>query len=319
VGGSGTGVFLLQSASQTKAQKIVKGQLITIDFLPNIYFSDHVQMNAYDYNFSLYSSNIALTPGLGDSANIYSGVMAGPTGLIATHIDPAKPLEIQIYVNSSTVWNPTLVIVPVVPMHIYKYFNMDTAYSLTNTFDTSFNYNGTIQAANGCVSCTNPKAGAPPAWLTSLANLEVGTGPFVLRSWDGVGQHGQLLRNPTYFRAAWSANATNNQVVPKSTFTFRGTVSEWTYDPVACASSSDKVCQVAPTGITASVNLINSAGKVLKTFPLTCDSKGVCTGSVDTTVGGFKTGNNELAFVAQYTYQGLARTWYQLTGIYYHK
>jgi hypothetical protein len=316
-GGPSTGVFLLQSASQTASQKIVKGQAITIDFLPNIYFSDHVQMNAYDYNFSLYASNIALTPGLADSANIFSGVMAGPTGLIADYINPAKPLEITMYVNSSTVWNPTLVIVPVVPQHIFKYFNMDAAYSLTNTFDTSFNYNGTTQAANGCVSCTNPKAGAPPAWLTSLANLEVGTGPFILRSWDGVGQHGQLLRNPTYYRAAWSMNDTNNKVSPGGTFTFKASIYEWTYDRFACINSSDRVCKVPITsGATATLNLLNSADKTLKTFPLTCDAKGVCTGPVDTTVGGFRTGDNKLAFIAQYTYQGLARTWYQLTGIY---
>ena len=233
------------------------------------------------------------------------------------YINPAKPLEITLYVNSSTVWNPTLVIVPVVPQHIFKYFNMDAAYSLTNTFDTSFNYNGTIQAANGCVSCTNPKAGAPPTWLTSLANLEVGTGPFVLRSWDGVGQHGQLLRNPTYYRAAWSMNDTNNKVSPGSTFTFKASIYEWTYDRVVCASSSDHVCKVPITsGATATLNLLNSADKTLKTFPLTCDAKGVCSGPVDTTVGGFRTGDNKLAFVAQYTYLGLARTWYQLTGIY---
>jgi YVTN family beta-propeller protein len=243
--------------------------------------------------------------------------MAGTQGLIADYVNPAKPLEITMYVNSSTVWNPTLVIVPVVPQHIFKYFNMDAAYSLTSTFDTSFNYNGTIQASNGCVSCINPKAGAPPAWLTSLANLEVGTGPFVLRSWDGVGQHGQLLRNPTYYRAAWSANDTNNKVSPGGTFTFKASIYEWTYDRFACINSSDRVCKVPiVSGATATLNLLNSADKTIKTFPLTCDSKGVCSGPVDTTVGGFRTGDNKLAFIAQYTYQGLARTWYQLTGIY---
>jgi hypothetical protein len=319
IGGPGTGMFFLQSASQTAPQKIVNGQVITIDFLPNIYWSDHVQMTAYDYNFSLYASNIALTPGFADSANIYSGVMAGPTGLIATQTNPLKPLEIKLYVNSSTVWNPTLVIVPVVPQHIFKFFNMDTAYSLTSTFDTSFNYYGTIQAVNGCVSCTNPKAGAPPAWLTSLANLEVGTGPFILRSWDGVGQYGQLLRNPTYYRAAWSMNDTNNQVKKGNTFTFKGSIYEWTYDPVACPSSSDHVCKVPiASGATANLLLLNKAGKTLRTFPLTCDSNGVCSGSIDTS-GGFRTGDNELAFVAQYTYLGLPRTWYQLTGVYVHK
>jgi hypothetical protein len=313
-GGPNTGVFLLQSASQTAPQKIAGGQAIVMDFLPDIYFSDHVQMTAYDYNFSLYASNIALTPGLSDSANIFSGVMAGPTGLIGTYINPAKPLEITLYVNSSTVWNPTLVIVPVVPQHIFKFFNMDTAYSLSSTFDTSFNYNGTIQSANGCVSCTNPKAGAPPVWLTSLPNLEVGTGPFILRSWDGVGQHGILMRNPTYFRAAWSMNDSNNVVMQGNPFTFKSSVYEWTHDSVVCASSVDHVCQVPiSTGVTAVLNLLDSSGASVKSFPLTCDSHGICSGSIPTG-SGFQPGDNELAFIANYTYLGLPRTWYQLTG-----
>jgi hypothetical protein len=320
----GNGIWLAKAMSQSTSQVIKDGQVITIDFLPNIYFSDHVQMTAYDYNFSLYVSDIVNNPFDKPLANVNSWMIAAWTqGLIATYINPANPLEIKLYMNSSTVWNlgSTVwdpVIVPVVPMHIFKFFDMFNSYAFFH-FDTSFNYNGTIQEANGCESCINQKAGPPPAWLIHLANLEVGTGPFLLRSWDGVGQRGQLLRNPTYYRAAWSMNDTNNQVKRGSTFTFKGVVYEWTYDPVACASATDQVCKVPiASGVTASVLLLNSAGKTLTTYPLTCDSHGTCSGSIDT-ISGFRTGDNELAFVAQYTYLGLSRTWYQLTGVYVHK
>jgi len=57
VGPSGSsGFFMLQGTGS--AAKIVKGQEFTLTFAPNIYFSDHVQMTAKDYNFSLYASNI---------------------------------------------------------------------------------------------------------------------------------------------------------------------------------------------------------------------------------------------------------------------
>jgi len=316
VGPTGSaGFFMLQDNGA--AQNIVGGQKIKYTFAQNIYFWDHVQMNAYDYNFSIYASDLTLPPSLPDSATPLAGGLAGPSGLIATQINPSDPFTIYLYFNSSSVWNSYFAQVPIIPQHIFKYFNLDASYSAANTFDTSFNYNNTILSANGCVGCVATNAGPVPAWLRALPNLEVGTGPFMLRSWDGVAQHGQLLRNPGYFRAAWYMNDTNNKVTPGSSFTFKQSVYEWTYSPTACASSADFVCKVPITsGITASLAHLNKAGKTTATFPLTCTG-GVCSGSISTT--GFPTGDNELVFTAQYSYLGLARTFYVETGILVHK
>jgi hypothetical protein len=134
-------------------------------------------------------------------------------------------------------------------------------------------------------------------------------------------QHGQLIRNPTYYRAAWSMNDTNNKVKIGTSFKFKAAVYEWTYSTSKCASSPDDICKVPiTTGVYARLYLVNSGGSILKTFTLTCNSHGICSGTIPTT--GFAHSaagtDNELAFKATYTYLGLARTWYQLTGVLVH-
>ena len=301
------------------AQNIYKGQEFILTFAPNIYFSDGVQATAADYNFSLYVSDLANSPTLYSVTTPLTGGLAGPSGLIASYLPPSKPLEIDLYVNSTTILNPiTIGEVPTLPYHIFKYFNVNNAWALSNTFDTSFNYNGTILSSNGCVSCVNTHAGPVPAWLRALPNLEVGTGPWILRSWDGVGQTGELLRNVNYYRSNWSMNDTNNQVTKGSTFTFSQPVYEWSYDPVACASSADFICKVPITSaITATLQLVNSktGANVGKPIALTCTG-GVCSGSISSKT--FKIGDNELVFSATFTYLGLARTFNVYTGVLVH-
>lgn len=319
--GGSNGFFMLQGTQA--AAKIVKGQMFTLTFAPNIYFSDHVQMLAKDFNFSLYASDISCPATLPDVSTPYSCALAGPAGMIADQIvgDPSTSLTINVWMNSTTAFNAANIGVPIIPQHIFQYFNIDDAYNVANTFDTSMNYNATIQAANGCVSCVNTKAGAAPAWLLGLPNLEVGTGGFILRSWDGVGQTGQLLRNVNYYRANWSMNDTNNQVTKGSSYAFSQMITEWTYSKTACASSPDNVCQVPITTVTsATVTVISSSGKPGASYTITCNGSGQKPGQCSGSIGPFKTtGNIELQLTASYTYLGLARTWYQLTGILVHK
>jgi len=330
--GNSGGWFMLQNFSDAQSTwqnsaKIVGGQVITLTFMKNIYWSDHVPITAYDYNFSLWASDLTNPPSLIGETTVDSGGFTGPSALIADKVVNAQ--TIQMYVNSSAVWNLAFTQVPIIPQHIFQYFNPQNSWTLSNTFETSSTWSG-MGAAQGCVGTPGTpgackKTATVPAWMLGLPNLEVASGPFMLRSWSGTplaSQHGQLIANPTYYRAAWYDNVTNNKVKVGATYNFKAAVYEWTYSTSKCASSPDKICKVPiASGVSAHLYYLNAAGAVLKTFTLTCNSKGICSGKIPTKGFAASTAgtSDELAFKATYTYLGLARTWYQLTGIDVHK
>ncbi|MGC8773529.1 MAG: ABC transporter substrate-binding protein, partial [Conexivisphaera sp.] len=84
------------------ASKIVNGQIITLNFFRNATWQDGVPVTAYDYNFSLYYWNLQ---GLTAAATPLAYSSTPPYGLLATYIPPNNPYEIELYVNSTNIWN----------------------------------------------------------------------------------------------------------------------------------------------------------------------------------------------------------------------
>ena len=308
--GTGAGWFDMQGAGPLN---IVGGKIYTFNFLPNVYFSDHVQMTAYDYNYSLFqfflpsvSPLTVVTPSI---ASPYT-----PSVLMATYISPSNPLQIQVYVNSSSVWNLADLQMPVLPAHIFEtYFNPLAIVDYPSFLDTAQNPPTAIAAAP---TFTSGKP-ATPAWLFGLPNLEVGTGSFILRTTNETWGTTTLLRNPNYYRTYWqlySFNSTNS--VPKGTpYSLNLSVYEWSYSLTNCPSG-DHACKIPMNSTAAPGPVIGSyqvvKGNAVKASGLLECSDGICTATIDTTA--LPKGNNEVIVTLSYSYLGLDRVWYQQYG-----
>jgi hypothetical protein len=321
------GSFLFQ-APRDSSGLIVKGLEFTFTFMPDIYWTDGVQFTALDYNFSLYQSDLAGSPSLPDSATPDTGGLTGQAGLIASYVP--NPLTISIFVNSSSVWALEDIQVPLLPMHIfYNYFSQDE-FASTIALDTAFNAQEALTYDN--IPKSPYTALTLPAWINSLPNLEVGTGPFILREpttpSEETSNTGLFVSNPNYYREYWQMYTWNssNIVHKGSTFTPSFFIYQWSYNTTAsgCASAVDNVCQIPMT-------YGNTGGTISGTWFIAKQTTDVApaTGYTSTGVSGTfscsgghctanlptsKTGTFHVIIDIIYTYQGLPRTWYQSWG-----
>jgi hypothetical protein len=341
-------------APQGVTQKIYKGTVYTFYIKPNIYFTDHTQMTAYDYNYSLWAAGLVAPSSLPDLSTPYYGAMAGPLGLMATYIDPHNPLQIEVVVNSSSLWNLGDMMVPILPAHIFQpYFNLDSILSAKLVIDTSQPY---ALATDKYSNFTTGKPSAPE-WLTNLPNLEVGTGPFQLRTNDEVMGSGLLIRNLNFYRNYWQTYTINasQQVHNGTKYHLDVPIYEWSYNSTIC-STSDSICKVPMlsqyltggstskscsliTGesnsclITGAAQVVTPSGRVLASYPLVyngtlghvlvcekMDKSGHCSITHPNLLKeGIPTdklaiGPHEVIITAHYTYLGLVRTWYEEYG-----
>jgi len=351
--GTGPGWFNLQAPNVFEAndmhagagQHINKGEYITLNFQPNLYWNDGAPVTASDYNFSLWLSGVAgynvSCYACSSPATVDYGLLSGPLGIIATHV--VSPLSIQVYLNTTSVWDFGFIQVPMMPAHIWQVrglWNLTEAFSsLTTTgIDTASN---PLTAA--CVGDDRPCTGgwfnetALPPWMLALPNLEIGTGPFVLRTTNELLGTALLLRNPLYYRPYWEYSAYNStwqdNTVGKD-YNLSVSVAPLGYDASYC-TSSDKTCYVpiASEGGTFS-SASTPAGWVVATGPawqevgatghplpgrggtLACSAvTSVCTATILHTQ--LTTGFNHIIVDIPYTLYGQARVWYQSIGIYY--
>lgn len=288
------------------AKQIVHGQIITFDFYKNITWQDGVPLNAYDYNFSLWYWNIqaltaALTPLIGS--------FTPPFGLIATYIPPDNPYEISMYINSTSIFNIYAAIVPVLPMHIFKYFDPAKVASYPRVMDTTvplatFNYSRFLASPTTKL----------PTFLFWLPNLEVGSGPFVFQSWDKVSNVINLTRNVNYFRSAWWAFTSS--VHKGDTYTFSVTINQEIYNPTSSAFmgvAPGKTGYIPINNATGKVYLIDQSGNVVASYNLVSSGNGVYTAQINTS--GLQTGLYKLMVNATYTLFGLPRVWLSYSGL----
>ena len=305
--GSGAGWFEFQTTQSS--QKIHQGTVITLNFDKNITFSDNVPFTAYDYNFSLYVFNVAGS--LKDNDNPWGHGLAGSKGLIATHISPNDPYQIELYVNSSSIWNIMQIQrVTIFPLHIWKYFNPDAVSTATKALDITLPYD---KAAAAC-SCSANGVTSAPTWLRDLPNLGVSNGPFKLTFYDPATGSGILVKNLNYYRAAWWAGAPT--VTTGSAFTFSTNINESIYNSGSAALggvAAGSTGTVPITNATGTVTLLLNDQQVGSPVALTAGSSGKYTASIPTS--SLSAGTYELVVNATYNFLGLPRVWYQAAGL----
>ncbi|HUI00795.1 MAG TPA: ABC transporter substrate-binding protein [Nitrososphaerales archaeon] len=312
--GTSPGWFQMQG-KQGVANNIVNGDVITLNFAKNITWTDHVPLTAADYNFSLFAQGVSAPDALPDIATPVSGTLSGPSGLWATYIPPNNPYQLQIYVNSTSVWNiPTVTDLAVMPWHIFKYFNIDKIATATAAMDTTLPY-AQATANSQCNSpCTFLTSTSAPTWLQYLPNLEVGSGPFSLRAFSATTGAGELDKNVNYFRSAWKASAATGTA--GTPYTLTEDINETIYNAGSSAMGgvpSGQTGVVPIANATGTVTVISPSGSTVTSVPLSGGTNGVYTASIPTT--GLGGGTYELVTNATYNFLGLARTWYQANGL----
>ena len=337
--GSGAGWFAFQPEICNTCRII--GDAITFNFLPNLYWSDHVPITAYDYNFSMYISDVAVSPSLPDASTPGVGLLTGSTGLMADFVNPSNPLQITLYINSTSVWNIGSTQQPMMPQHIFgdvpaslasvmgvpahpEFFNLDELATTAGAIDTALNPVAAVTCSGCSAYLSSVKLSAWPAWLNNSANLEVASGPFILVSPTNPTEenngNGLLVANPTYYRPYWQYYAYNStddfSKASVSTVTLKLPVYDWTFSTTACASAPDNVCKVPVTTFTGSVNswtVVNAAGKTIESGTPSC-AAGVCTLSIPTAT--LAKGFQHVILDVSYNSNGLTRTWYQSYSFY---
>jgi ABC-type transport system substrate-binding protein len=307
----------------TQALNIYKGTIYTFTFKNNIYWSDGVQMNAYDYNFSLWASGLVAPFSLPDLGTDYYAYLSGPLGLMATYINPANPLQISVVINSSSVWNAGNLLVPIIPEHIWlPYFNLDSIFGSVLTIDTSQPYalaNAYSNFTSGCSALSNG-CKAAPVWLKNEPNLEVATGPFQLVINNEITGGGLLTRNLMYYRNYWQSYTINasQQIAKGTNYNLNLPIYQYQYNATLCPTQTQNTCQVLMGGVGTSVSygagtwaVVNSAGKSLESGSLTT-SGGHMTATISTST--LAKGAHEIIITQPYTYLGLPRTYYEQYG-----
>ena len=117
-------------------------------------------------------------------------------GLIATYIKPGHDMTISMIFGSTAIANLINSQFPVLPMHIYEWWNPNTLNDNFNGVDTA--------AVNNAISSAYAMPGMPD-YVYALPNMLVGSGPFIFHSYDPVSGSGVLFPNHWYQRSAWYA------------------------------------------------------------------------------------------------------------------
>ena len=345
--GTGPGWFNLQAPNVFAAndmhagvgQHVVKGEYITLNFQPNLYWSDGAPVTASDYNFSLWLSgvagyNVSCYP-CSSPATVDYGLLSGPLGIVATHV--VNSLSVQVYLNTTSVWDFGFIQIPMMPAHIWQVrglWNLTEAFSSLTTvgIDTAQN-----PATAAMIGNTGPgwfNETTLPSWMSALPNLEVGTGPFILRTTNEVFGTALLQRNPLYYRPFWQYSAynhTDQDLTPHTNFALSVLLNPLQYNPTVCASSADLECNVpiasaggtfgSAAALTGWVSagpawqVISATGHPLtgKGGALTC-SASTCTASIP--YADLTSSFNHIQVYIPYTEYGQNRVWYQSIGEY---
>ncbi|MGC8631570.1 MAG: ABC transporter substrate-binding protein, partial [Thermoprotei archaeon] len=290
------------------ASKIVNGQVITLNFYHNLTWQDGVPVTAYDYNFSLYFFNV---PYVTSASTLETGASTPPFGLLATYIPPNNPYEIQMYVNSTNLWNFFNLDIPVIPQHIFEYFNPSAVATTAGAMDTTLPASQISGLSGYLVSNTTTL----PPYITWLPNLEVGSGPFYMpyHGWNKATNVITLYRNTHYYRSAWWAFQQSG-IIGKP-FTYTTMINESVYNPTS--STFDGVAPGSPgtipiTNATGYVEILSNSSQVLAKAPLTNEGNGVYSASINT--NSLSPGLYEVFTNATYDSFGLQRYWYTFTG-----
>jgi len=319
---------------------IVHGQAITLTFDQNITFTDHVPLTAYDYNYSLYALNVAISPSLPTAFSPAIGDSTGPFGLWATTVQNGG-YSITMYVNSTSIWNFDDLLVPVLPQHMFQYLNINVADAVEANIDFSHPY------ATACATVAGCPSGTAPSSILYLPNLNLASGPFWLKTIAESTGTGTLEANMNYMRSSWYDNLANEKVTTTGTISFTSSPTEYVYNAgtvagfsPGCSTHSDCYVTLTNAQLTASnggtpstmscsawaqkfsspllpvLNIYTGKATGSKiSLTATCSGNGHITVSITPSNHGMTAGIYEVGIMGTYTFLGQARTWYQYYGI----
>ena len=249
----------------------VNGTVITMNFNPNVYWSDGVPLTALDYNFTLwyldvggFASNpysttsdvVTIDPGV--SVN-YTAESSAPgleyygvaSGFVDTYVPPTNPYQLQIFFNTSSI------------------FNLDSVYALGSGVLPEHIY--------GSISPVTLNGETTAQYLSQA----VGAGAYTLYEYSPTNSYAQLQYNPSYFLTnplAVQMNATQG-----STATFTMSASTWN-GPGLTSSATGYAGAYAPvTGANGTLYLLNPTTQaVIASYPLTAGASGEYTAQIPT-------------------------------------
>jgi len=257
-GTCGKGWFSEQTVNPCASVVVTNGENVTYTFANNVTFSDNVQLTAYDLNATLYAEDVAYPPGLPSVCTPFCGGLAGPFGLLGTYINPHDPYQITMVMGDQSYWNIVDLALPILPAHVFQWFNLNTAFTYKANIDMTLDYD----AATGAV--TGSTKGTAPLSVLDLPNVEVGSGPYWLLYYTGEGTAsavGQMNANRNYFRTAWWDTEPLYQVRYDGVMNITTPLSEYVYNnPTDVMAFSNPVgSPTAPaSGADGYVNMTNT-------------------------------------------------------------
>ncbi|HXW36736.1 MAG TPA: ABC transporter substrate-binding protein [Nitrososphaerales archaeon] len=285
----------------------VNGTTITMNFNPNVYFSDGVPLTAADYNFTLwwldmggFSSNpwnpsqdtVTIDPGVvlnytAESANPALEYFGEAAGFVDSYVPPSNPYQLTIYFNTTSIFNLNEVYSePILPEHIF--------------------------------ASISPTAFASETTGQYLAQ-EVFAGSYTLNSYSPANSYAELQYNPAAFLA--SPLAVQMNAVTGSTAAFSMTADTWNGPGMTSSSSGFFGDYVPINGASGTLYVMNPTTlATIASYPLTAGSNGQYTAQIPT--GSLAIGSYTLD--AQLSWTGPSYTDFaggQTTGntYYYHQ
>ncbi|MGD0395405.1 MAG: hypothetical protein ABSB26_00660 [Nitrososphaerales archaeon] len=332
---------------------ITNGQEVIYNLKTNIYFLDGVKVTPKDIVFSLDFFNVAASPNYPDTGSPASGVLGGANGLIAAQY--INSTAVGLYLGTASFWNLGNTVPYVLPYHLWMYFNPDHVSTVAlGTVDTSKPYSQaattfSVQGAPKTPPC--PLTGCTK-WIYYLNNLEIGSGPFYIASWNSLSGTGQLNANPFYFNPNWQAMAlfNNNFTQSGSNYVLNAQLSVPIFNPntspLVCATGSltggsAGTCILKGTMSHISwaaagankVKVYNAAGVLVRSLSL---SKNTLTATYSSTVPTglaklngascltpsascytLPSGSYKVVLQTTYSFFGQARTWYQVFSFHF--
>ncbi|MDG6988116.1 MAG: hypothetical protein JRN21_02195 [Nitrososphaerota archaeon] len=269
----------------------VNGTVITMNFNPNAYWSDGVPLTAADYNFTLwyldlggFSSNpynpssgvVNIDPGV--SVN-YTAESSAPgleyfglaSGMVDTYVPPSNPYQLQIFFNTSSIFNLNNVYAigsGIIPEHIF-----------------------------GSISPVTLNGETTAQYLSQA----VGAGPYTLAEYSPTNSYAQLQYNPSFFLTnplSVQLNATQG-----GTALFSMTASTWSGSGLTSSSTGFTGAYAPVTGANGTVYVINPTTQaVVASYPLNVGTNGQYTAQIPT---GSLTAGTSYTLDAQLSWTGL--------------
>jgi len=250
----------------------VNGTVVTMNFNPNVYFSDGIPLTAADYNFTLwwldmggFSSNpytgghtVTIDPGVtvnytAESSNPALEYFGEAAGFADSYVPPSNPYQLQIFFNTTSIFNL---------LEVY----------------------GEIILPEHVLATVQPTTFASESAASQYLPQEVFPGAYTLNAFSPSNSYAQLQYNPSYFLANPLSSQTNATVGRSATWSM--TADTWNGPGLTSSSTGYFGDYVPINGASGTLYIMNPTTlATVATAPLTAGSGGTYTASVPSSLG----------------------------------